>query len=132
MVLKDFNRDGNVDLALGTYNGIAFLAGNGDGTFQNPVYSNPSFQFMGRMVAGDFNGDGKLDLATYPPGSTTLDGAVVMVGNGDGSFQIPIIHGQPGPWPVDLVTGDFNSDDVDDWGCQTKVFIRAKPLSLCT
>jgi hypothetical protein len=128
MVLKDFNRDGNVDLAVGTYNGIAFLAGNGDGTFQNPVYSNPSFQFMGRMVAGDFNGDGKLDLATYPPGNTTLDGAVVMVGNGEGSFQIPIIYGQPGPWPVDLVAGDFNSDHVDDLGMPNQGIYTGKAV----
>jgi hypothetical protein len=115
-VIRDFNGDGHVDVVVGTYNGIAWLAGNGDGTFQNPVYSNSTLQFMGRMVAGNFSGDGKLGLATYPPGNSTLDGAVVMAGNGDGTFQLPIVYGQTGPWPIDLIAGDFNSDHVDDFG----------------
>lgn len=36
------------------------LEGNGNGTFQNPVYSNPTV--CCEMVAEDINGDGKLDL----------------------------------------------------------------------
>jgi hypothetical protein len=114
--IKDFNGDGNADVAAGTYSGIAFLAGNGDGNFQNPVYSNSAFTFSGRMVAGEFSGDGKIDLVTYPPGNSTLSGAVLMSGNGDGTFQPPFAYGQTGPWPIDLIAGDFNSDHVDDFG----------------
>ena len=99
-VVADFNGDERPDIAVGTYTGIAFLAGNGDGTFQAPVYSlcglacsgsvtAPPLGFSGGMVAGDFNGDGRLDLASAPPFDTVLGGPVVMVGNGDGTFQAP-------------------------------------------
>jgi hypothetical protein len=56
--------------------------------------------------SGDFNGDGKVDLAV-----TNLDTSQVSVllGNGDGTFQDPV------DWttlasPYSLAIGDFNSD----------------------
>src|SRR3989442_1462779 len=36
------------------------------------------------VAVGDFNGDGKLDLAVANAGSTTVS---VLLGNGDGTFQ---------------------------------------------
>jgi hypothetical protein len=111
LVVADFNGDGKPDVAVGTYSGIAFLAGRADGTFRNPVYSNSMLQFNGRMVADDFSGDGKFDVATYPPGNSILNGLVVMVGKGDGTFGLPVVFGPPA---VDLVAGDFNSDQVGD------------------
>lgn len=124
MVLQDFNGDGKPDIAVGTYAGIALLAGNGDGTFQAPVYSacgsttcsgsvTAALGYSGRMIVGDFNGDGNLDLATYPPFDTTLSGAVVIIGNGDGTFQAPIPFAASGT-PDDLLAGDFNSDGISD------------------
>ena len=55
-------------------------------------YSFPTFC----ALVGDFNGDGQLDLATYPPGDTTLSGVVVILGNGDGTFQEPYAYGANG------------------------------------
>jgi hypothetical protein len=127
LVIGDFNGDGKLDAAVGTYTGIAFLAGDGDGTFQDPVYSNSAFTFSGRMVGGDFSGDGRLDVVTYPPANSTLSGAVVMV-NGDGTFQPPFAYGQTGPWPVDLVAGDFNSDHVDDFGMPNQSLSSGAPV----
>ncbi|MFZ0278391.1 MAG: FG-GAP-like repeat-containing protein [Candidatus Sulfotelmatobacter sp.] len=133
MVVKDFNGDGNPDIAVGTYGGMAFLAGNGDGTFQTPVYSacglptcsGSATQALGysggKMVVGDFNGDGKLDLATYPPFDTTLSGAVILIGNGDGTFQEPYPYSAAGT-PADLLTGDFNSDGISDLAMPNMAF----------
>ena len=121
-VVADFNGDGKPDIAVGTYSGIAFLAGNGDGTFRAPVYSDcgsaqcsgtPGLGFNGQMVVGDFNGDGKLDLASSPPFDTVLGGPVVMVGNGDGTFQPPFAYGGGGA-PIIPLAGDFNSDGISD------------------
>jgi hypothetical protein len=96
-----------------TYDGIAFLVGNGDGTFQNPIYSDSTFQLCCQLVANDVSGDGKLDLVNVNAGS----GVVVMVGNGDGTFQAPATYGSPGQvYSGTLGVGDFNSDGIADIG----------------
>src|SRR5262249_1383487 len=75
----DVNGDGNVDL-LGSY---SLSLGNGDGTFQAPLNYPLSANSLVAAV-GDFNGDGKLDLATQ-----NYDGTVVgvLLGDGDGTFR---------------------------------------------
>ncbi|HEV2498035.1 MAG TPA: FG-GAP-like repeat-containing protein [Terriglobia bacterium] len=117
----DANGDGKIDLVVGTYQGVAFLAGNGDGTFQNPIYSDLSFQW-GSFVTGDFNGDGKLDLVGAAPGNVVANGAAVLLGNGDGTFQSPQPFGFPGAFTSGTVTGDFNSDGISDLALPYQAF----------
>ena len=57
---------------------MSVLPGKGDGTFQAPIASGDP---GGLLAVGDFNHDGKLDVATV--GSSYL---TVMLGNGDGTF----------------------------------------------
>lgn len=109
----DFDGDGNLDLVAGTGTGVAFLKGNGSGSFRGPIYSNSSYPFVGNLVAADISGDGKLDLVTAAPQSTTLGGVVVMVGNGNGTFGGLISLGSSG-FPIGWPAGDFNSDGVAD------------------
>jgi hypothetical protein len=57
-------------------------------------------------VAGDFNGDGRVDLATADVGTNNVD---VVLGRGDGTFGAPssyVAYNQPAA----LVAGDFNGD----------------------
>jgi uncharacterized protein (TIGR03437 family) len=61
------------------------------------------------VVAGDFNNDGKLDLAVASSGSISI-----LLGNGDGTFQAPLTVTLPGPAlsfaSRHLVAADFNLD----------------------
>jgi hypothetical protein len=63
------------------------------------------------IVAGDFNGDGKLDLAT----ANTDDGTVsVLLGNGNLTFS-PRVDYPVGERPKAVQTGDFNADGKLDF-----------------
>jgi hypothetical protein len=105
----DFNNDGKLDLVgvqgTGTSSTAFILVGNGDGTFK-PSRNIGALPNTGdAAVAGDFNGDGKLDyLVAYP------DGAAVLLGNGDGTFQPAKTTPMPGGYPVSITLADFNGD----------------------
>ena len=57
-------------------------------------------------VLGDFNNDGRLDLATTNVVSSTLS---VLLGNGDGTFQTQTAYAA-GASPIAIASGDFNRD----------------------
>jgi hypothetical protein len=81
------------------------LLGNGDGTFQTAR----NFATAGIIVSvavGDFNGDGRPDLALHSVG-----GVSVLLGNGDGTFQDArnfLIAGSTSL--QSMAVGDFNGD----------------------
>src|SRR2546425_1319694 len=71
------------------------------------------------VAVGDFNGDGKLDLAVVNAGSTTVS---VLLGNGDGTFQPALTFDAGGSNPTYVTTADFNGDGKLDlavtiYGC---------------
>ena len=109
-VTGDFNNDGKLDVAWGDgVGGIAVAAGNGDGTFQKAIISDPSVQNAIVFAAGDFNNDGKLDLLLSYSVNYSPIWAVVL-GNGDGTFQSPS-PAIPFPAIADMAAvGDFNGD----------------------
>ena len=57
-------------------------------------------------MAGDFTGDGRLDLAVANAGDGTVS---VLLGNGDGTFQ-PQVTYAVGSGPDAIVAGDFTGD----------------------
>src|SRR5690349_10864090 len=69
MAVSDFNGDGKLDVAVAIKTSavndaaIAILLGNGDGTFQPPMISGPLSENVVGFAVGDWNGDGKNDLA---------------------------------------------------------------------
>jgi hypothetical protein len=116
VVIGDFNKDGNLDLAVADFiaQEVSVFLGNGDGTFQTAktyaAGANPS-----SIVMADFNGDGNLDLATTSTPSPSNPGNLVtlLMGNGDGTFGAPILFGV-GSLAYSAVVGDFNGDGAPD------------------
>src|ERR1700730_1441674 len=98
VALGDFTDKGNLDiLALegtstqGTScNCLEVLPGNGDGTFGAPITTPVPYNIDGAaIVSGDFNDDGKLDIAV----SGGFPGQVeILLGNGDGTFNPDRFH----------------------------------------
>ena len=93
--VADYNLDGFQDLALGLANGdqglMEILNGNGNGTFQAPVYHQvpPPLSSIGTvaMLSADLNGDTKPDLALGIGGASP--GLAVLI-NSTGTVPPPI------------------------------------------
>ncbi len=86
----DFNSDHKLDFAfvssslVGNTHAIEIAFGNGDGSF-GQVTTLQLSGYWGTLLAGDLNGDGKLDLLGSGQSSSYL-----FLGNGDGTFvEVP-------------------------------------------
>jgi hypothetical protein len=106
----DLNGDTFQDLVLADYNNwqITVLPGLGNGTFDLPQsYALNDGPYA--IAIADFNGDGRLDIATaYWDGG----GTEVLLGNA-GGFDEPQYYDVRG-YPYGLVAQDFNSDRAPD------------------
>jgi dienelactone hydrolase len=120
VAVADLNRDGKLDLAVANQNctsggppcgqgTVSVLLGNGNGTFQ-PHVDFDTGQDPNWVTVGDFNRDGKLDLAVIDgQGNQFTSAVVILLGKGDGTFQLA------GSYPLNTnaasgVTADLNGD----------------------
>jgi hypothetical protein len=113
----DFNGDGRIDLAIANHETqhVTVLLGDGRGAFA-PAPSSPVTVVVKPHVhgvaAGDFNGDGNLDLVTD---SWADDRVLVLFGDGKGSFATPGTYVDVGRHPYQRVrVADLNGDGKAD------------------
>jgi len=114
MTMLDLNQDGRLDVIniddngpLGIYGNatpqVSVYLGKSDGTFASPITNSPYIGTLATLTGGggtfpvggplapflgDFNGDGKIDIALYQTGNASPLPAYAqfLYGNGDGSF----------------------------------------------
>ncbi len=112
LTVADFNGDGREDVAVadggesdGEWAGVSILLGNGDGTFQSPIFFSAG-AYPSSIVAGDFTGSGVMDLAVA---NSDSDDVSILMGNGHGGFVTlpPIPLGDQTGEPVSITAGDF-------------------------
>jgi hypothetical protein len=119
VAVGDFNRDGNLDLAVSIINtgisGLAIFLGDGKGNFTLVSSQTTRTPESTSIAVGDFNGDGKLDLAEANlcgnpsmcpgPGSVTI-----LLGSGTGNFTLASSPSTGFFGAISVAVGDFNGD----------------------
>ena len=117
----DFNGDGAADLAVtqSRLDAVAILLGNKDaatgaatGTFGAPTLAEGAGREPRALATGDFNNDGRRDLAVANWGFR-INGLSVLPGNGDGTF------GPRTPYRTDsfsetVIAADFDGDGDEE------------------
>lgn len=131
--VADLNGDHFDDLILtgeDNYNSFEVQISNGDGTFKAPVTYTPSPSnssgIVLETVTGDFNGDGKLDIAIVNSVTTTnsnntsstADTLIIFLNTGSGGMaqgaSYPISTTPTGAGIPLLIAGDLNGDSETD------------------
>ncbi len=117
VAVGDLTGNGIQDIVVSNYSGagtVSVLMGNGDGTFQPQVtYATGGYGYPATAKIADINGDGKPDLVIS--NNNWEGGVAVLLGNGDGTFQAPIVsdlNDSNAISPSGLAVGNINGGQI--------------------
>ena len=135
IVTADFNGDGQPDLAISepcgaepvcfsnTSGHIAILLGRHDGTF----FVAPSItvaNIPSALATGDFNGDGKIDIAVANSGGSSV---TILLNDGLGGFTPAPSTVPVADFPNSIAVGDFNRDGKLDLAVTNSGIVVCSP-----
>ena len=119
-IASDLNSDGRPDLAIAARDGHEVDVFMNGGGFLFGSSAIPLDRAALDVTAADLNRDGRSDLIVSAGTESVdyvgefFDGRVlVMIGNGDGTFQPAAVYETP-EGPVKIAAGDFNRDGLTD------------------
>lgn len=116
--IGDLNNDGKRDLLVFEFPNIRIWLGNGDGTFTESNLLNADGQLVVNpetVVIADMDGDGNADIILAPAPDPTIPAQplLILYGNGDGSFQAPVLLPLTRRYNQ-VVVADINRDNKPD------------------
>jgi hypothetical protein len=133
IAVADVNEDGKLDFIVGntcasgsgcpanTEGSVSVLLGNGDGTFQTAMPYDAGGQGAYSVAVADVSGDGNADIVVAncsdgecPGGGGGNGAAVVLLGNGDGTFQAGVPYSSGGDDASSVAIADVNGDGKPD------------------
>lgn len=119
--VADFDEDGRLDIVMNCSNcsgGIVkILHNDGNASFTARPNIVTGTQIT-NTITGDFNNDGKFDIATS---NWSVNNVSILLGNGAGGFSSPTSYPIAGNGPAALTAGDFNSDGKSDLAVATSL-----------
>jgi hypothetical protein len=128
--IADMNGDGKPDLVFASACGsdrtcqtakatVGIMLGNGDGTFNSAIVSDARGFPAQDLAVADFNGDGKLDVATVHCDASRICSigrarAAILLGNGDGTLRSAVLIPLGQQVPTSVAAADVNGDGKSD------------------
>jgi hypothetical protein len=116
ITLADMDGDGALDLVVAenVTSQVAISLGNGDGTFR-PAHAFDAGGLASAVAVGDFNGDGKMDVAAtvYAAGDGQAGNVAVLLGNGHGGLGAATLY-PIGAMPSAIIARDSDGDGKPD------------------